>query len=509
MAAIFLSSIRAKIFLFYTLGLFVTLMFFNILVYQNYVENAERKIDALLGVKIQAVESAIQAYWETQAKVQEPEPGWFAELVGGAQKRTIPEDPYDVILRYLTDEGATTPSSEPKIAIDIFAPNGLFLDSTYLEKKKGILDPAVLKRVLAQGKISYSYSAATDKGDTIPVRAMAKAIKLDTHVRNVVQARVNVRSIQEELRSLMMKLLLRSLVVVLLASGGSFLLVQFTLHPVDLMTRTIRNIKPDNLHNRLKVPGTSDEIARLAVTFNTMLERVERSFNAQRRIAQDISHELRTPLTIVRGQMEVTLKKRRSAEEYEEILRSSLEEMVKIRRIIDNLLLLAEFDSQGPAMEMKTLDVQKLLQGIVEDIRVQGLERRLEVDFTPQGDVSVYGNEVHLGLLFRNLLENAVKYNREGGSIRVSARSKNGMAEVSIADTGIGISPEDAEKIFDRFYRVDPARSSGVGFGLGLSIARSIIEAHGGQVRVNSEPGLGTTFVVSLPTGAGNHFLAK
>ena len=494
----------------YVIGLFLTLAFFNILVYLNYKESLERKIDSLLDAKVQAVESAVRTYWTAQAQAAGPRPRWFEELVRGGQKKTAPPDPYDIIIRYLGDDVLSSHMSEARIDIDVFDSQGRLMDSSLPDRTPATLDKTVLGRVLTGEKVLYGFTLKPVKhaGKSAPIRALVAAIRMDEQVFDIVRARVFMKPIRDELRYLMIQLFVRSLFVILVASWGSLFLVQATLAPVDQMIRTIRSIKHDNLDRRIQVPRTGDEIARLAETFNAVLEKLEKSFRSQTQIVQDISHELRTPLTILSGQIEVITKKKRSPKEYEEMLYSSLEEIAKVRRIIDNLLLLARFDNPGHSLDMKKLDLNRLLEGVLQDIQLLGREKELNVAFHSGEAIEVYGNEVHLDRLFRNLLENAVKYNVHGGSIRVVSEKNGKMAKITVGDTGVGMHSEDASKIFDRFYRVDQTRSSGEGFGLGLSIAQSIVEAHQGRIDVRSEVGNGTVFFVQLPLSTPAHFLS-
>ena len=502
----FFDSIRFKIFVLYVVVLALTLTFFNLLVYWNHAEVLEHKIDLLLDARVQAVESAVLTYWKAEAEAPKPEGNWFADLFGGSQKKPASEDPYDTVIRYLAYDDTLSPtravSDNLRIYIDVFDMNGRLLDSSHPVPGFKMLEPAILARVKTGTKVLYAFSLPSDKGRVLG-RALAKVLKKEGKPSAIVQARVPIGPIHAELVDLLVKLFMRSAAVILLASGGSFFLVKRTLKPVDQMTRTIRSIKPDNLDRRILVPATEDEIARLAETFNSMLERLEKSFRSQRQMVQNVSHELKTPLTIVRGQIEVALRKTRTIPEYQEVLISALEEMVKLRRIVDNLLMLAKFDDANPMSEMRTVDLDALLENILQDIRLMSEEKSLAVTFAPGGSVQVTGNEAFLERLFRNLLENAVKYNTQGGRIHVVTEQEEDGAKAVIEDSGIGIPADKRDKIFERFYRVDEARSSSNdSFGLGLSIVKSVVDAHGGHINVKSALGQGAIFSVWLPFSA-------
>jgi signal transduction histidine kinase len=236
----------------------------------------------------------------------------------------------------------------------------------------------------------------------------------------------------------------------------------------------------------------------LADTFNEMLARLEKAFSSQQQFIQDISHELKTPLTVLRGELEVTLKKSRSAEEYAVVLRSCLEEIDKIRRIVENLLILAKLDTKGAPAETKPVDLCALLDKVTEHLKVLAEQKSIALNTVAPESVSMKGHETQLRRLFVNLVDNAIKYTPPKGKVVVSLKKDNDLAVAEISDTGQGIPADELPYIFDRFYRVDKARTS-EGFGLGLSIARSIAQAHKGDIKVRSHEGLGTTFTVFLP----------
>jgi heavy metal sensor kinase len=264
------------------------------------------------------------------------------------------------------------------------------------------------------------------------------------------------------------------------------------------MVRKIQNIRGDNLSARIALPDSNDEIRRLARTFNEMLERIEKSFIAQKEIVQDLSHELKTPLTIMRGQLEVALKKPRERAEYEAILRSNLEETARIRRIIDDLLMLARLDSRSTALEVKNVLLPGIIHSVLESTQMLAKEKNIAIAFEGPAEAVLEANEVHLHRLFTNLLENAVKYTPAGGQVLVSFVVEEKGFWVKVRDNGVGIDADRLPHVFDRFYRADNHRRSD-SYGLGLSIVKSIVDAHQGQIRIESQPGVGTTFHIYLP----------
>jgi len=296
-------------------------------------------------------------------------------------------------------------------------------------------------------------------------------------------------------------ILLSSGIIALSASviGGRFL-AQKALKPVDDIIETTKKIEAENLGQRLDVPPTKDELSRLASTLNEMIDRLEHSFQQIRQFTADASHELRTPLTVMRGQSEVTLKRDRSAEEYRQVLESNLEEMEWMSRIIENLLTLSRTDAGEIQLQINSVQLEQLLNGIYEECRLLASAKGIEVFIDKIQDVTIFGDEMRLWQMLLNLIDNAVKYTPDGGQIQLSLEAYSEFAKLQIKDTGIGISQEDLPHIFNRFFRVDKVRSREIGgSGLGLSIVQWIVNAHHGRIEVTSKLGEGSCFTVMLP----------
>jgi two-component system, OmpR family, sensor kinase len=289
--------------------------------------------------------------------------------------------------------------------------------------------------------------------------------------------------------------------ILLLASLGGYFLARKSLAPIAVMNEQTRRITAESLSSRLDVAHPRDELGSLATTINELLTRLDAAFSEQQRFIADASHELRTPVAVLRGEAEVALERQRTPGEYQESLAMIKDESERLSRIVENLFILARQPIDAPALVKEPL---RLNEVIAECARAgQILAARKGLRFIMNGalpEVSVEGDDDLLKRLLLNLLDNAVKYTPPEGEIRMRLSSRNGTAVVSVSDTGIGIPPEDQTRIFDRFYRVDKARSRSLGgAGLGLSIARWIAEAHGGTISVESAPGKGSEFTVELP----------
>ena len=237
------------------------------------------------------------------------------------------------------------------------------------------------------------------------------------------------------------------------------------------------------------------------MTINALLGRLDAAFQEQKRFIADASHELRTPLAVLRGETEVALEQERGAAEYKESLALIKDEAERLSRIVENLFLLARQPVDAPSMIRETVRLDELVADCARAAQVLATQKglRLNIDGSLRA-LTINGDDEMLKRMLLNLLDNAVKYTPPGGEISIVLGSKNGDAHIVVTDTGIGIPAEDQPRIFDRFYRVDKARSRAQGgAGLGLSIARWIVEGHGGTLSVESAPGRGSAFTVELP----------
>jgi two-component system OmpR family sensor kinase len=280
-----------------------------------------------------------------------------------------------------------------------------------------------------------------------------------------------------------------SLFVAVLLTPGLF-------KPLEDIATVARQItRADDLSRRVPYANRPDEIGDLARAFNQTLERLERLFRTQQRLLADVSHELRTPLTTIRGNLDLI---ERMGEADPESISAIQLEIQRMTRLVGDLLLLARADSGGLPLERKPVEVDNILFDIYRQVAL--LNAPVEVKLVDIDQVTVLGDADRLKQLFLNLVDNAIKYTPEGGSVELSLSKKNAWAQFEVCDTGIGIPPENLSHIFDRFYRVDKARARAHGgSGLGLSIAKWIATAHGGSIRVKSQLGEGTTFTVTLP----------
>lgn len=315
-----------------------------------------------------------------------------------------------------------------------------------------------------------------------------------------ITAAYPVRAVDETLQSLF-AILLYSIPVVLL---GSVLLGWFlarrALRPVDVIAQRAQRITAERLSERLPVLQSNDEIGRLTAILNEMIARLERSFDQIRQFTSDASHELKTPLAILMGELEVALRTEISDDNVRHTLQSCLEEVVRLTHVVQGLLDLSRAESGQLVLDLHPLDFSEVVRDITEDVIILAEPKQIRVESHIDANVQILGDSVRLHQALLNVIENAIKYTPPGGTVVVALHSQGDAAIVTVRDTGSGIPDDQISRIFDRFFRVDKARSSDIhGTGLGLAIVQWVVQSHHGTVNVSSTVGVGTTFVLSFP----------
>ena len=291
----------------------------------------------------------------------------------------------------------------------------------------------------------------------------------------------------------------------ILAGFVGYFLARKSLAPVIEMSRQAQRISAKNLDERLNVKNERDELGQLATIFNALLARLEASFEQQRRFMADASHELRTPLAIVRGESEVALARAdRPAEDYRASLAVAHDESKRLTKIVEDLFTLARADAGQMQARFAPIYLDELVGDCVRSIGVLAQKKQIDIDFSSDAEMPLNGDESLLRRLFLNLLDNAIKYNRSGGTVSVVCLKKTEHFLVEINDSGAGIPPAEQTHVFERFYRVDKARSrveetETSGAGLGLSIALWIAEIHRGTIKLVSSDTSGSVFAVEFP----------
>jgi two-component system, OmpR family, heavy metal sensor histidine kinase CusS len=330
-------------------------------------------------------------------------------------------------------------------------------------------------------------------------RVMAERLRLGRQ-DYVVMLLAPLETVDRELDLILNVILLAGPIALLLSAGLAYWLARKALAPVGKLRRDTDAITADRLGQRLAASHPHDELGLLTRTINAMLARLDRSFAEVRRFTADASHELRTPLTVLRTEVEVALGNPLSLVDHQQLLGNILDELVRMSRLTDQLLTLSRRDAGVEQMVLAPLDLHRLVSEVVEAMRPMAEAKEVLLQIDGNGPVEVAGNEGLLRQVFINLLDNALKYTPNKGRVTVRVEQCDRAGVVIVEDTGIGIPSEHLPHVFDRFYRVDKARSrSEGGTGLGLSIAQSIAKAHGGTIEMTSTVGKGTVCMVTLP----------
>lgn len=335
----------------------------------------------------------------------------------------------------------------------------------------------------------------------VNLRVMTSPIRSSGDIVGVTEVGLSDEDVRQPLRILLVITAIGYPLALLIASGGGVFLAGRALSPIDALTRTARKISAQDLSQRLDMRLPDDEVGRLARTFDDMIARLDDAFRRQRQFTADASHELRTPLTAIKGQTEVALQRDRDVEGYKQVLRTVNSEVDRMMRLVGSLLALARADARQIPISSERVALGAVVSDAVEQIRPAAERNGISISLRGDDQVKLMADQDLLLQLMLNLLDNAVKYTPNGGTIDVSWSGSNHHAEVAVSDSGPGIAAEHLPHIFDRFYRVDKARSRAEGgVGLGLSICRWVAEAHGGSIQAASSPGRGSTFTVRLPS---------
>lgn len=287
--------------------------------------------------------------------------------------------------------------------------------------------------------------------------------------------------------------------VLVMGLAGGWWLATRAIAPISDISATAVKIADGNLDERINTSSTDNEFGQLAQVLNNTFDRLQTSFARQVQFTADASHELRTPVSVILSQTQSTLKRPRTPEEYRETIESCQRSAARMRQLIESLLALARLDSGDVSDDHTSCELDRVVHDSVGLLRSISAEQdiRLETNLSP---VRCLGNAGQLAQVVTNLISNAIYYNKPGGEVRVSLSMSGSNACLEVSDTGIGIAPDDLPHVFERFYRADKSRSHAQGrTGLGLAITKAIVERHHGSISVNSQPGIGSTFVVLLP----------
>jgi heavy metal sensor kinase len=483
-------SLRFRMTCWYVLALAVTFIACGLAVYRLAGRTLHDDLDDLLELRAEGVAASIDTFWDIESRAAAP----AGQAPGTAGK--LDSLDFRRLARRWVEERIDDPVLV-EIVVQVFGPEGELVASSQSLPGATLLPFEALAPALSPDARFLNIVSRGESGEPARFRAMSLPVREEGRLAYVIRVLSPLDTVEGTLRSLRLILLLMLPVVLVLSGGAGAWLAGRTLRPVDRMVASARNISAENLQVRLPVPGTRDELDRLAATFNGMLDRIEQGFSFQRQFWEDVAHELKTPLAIMKGEMEVALRSGGGPGD-REVLASGLEEVEGLIRLIEKMLTLARLDRGGAAMDMTGLDLAALAGRAVEEFRALAEDKGIKLGLAAAEAVAVRGDEVRLRSLLFILLDNALKFTPDGGTVGVEVAAEGGQARLAVTDTGTGIGTSDLPRIFERFHRASRP-SEGGGFGLGLSIAKAVAEGHGGRIEVRSHAGAGSTFTVFLP----------
>jgi two-component system OmpR family sensor kinase len=471
-------GIRIQLMLWYSVVFAALTLLSSILFYARFQVTLARSLDTALQLQAQQIAGDIVPNPDGTLTFQDA----TAELPGfdprHQQQYLPPADvDLDILVRVLTANGRpfrTTPAFR-----------------TLVVPSESVTRP--LHGVPWQGEVT------TTTGQR--VRLYSRALIVDGKLAGVIQVGTSLSQVNTTLHDVGIELLLIAPFILLLSAGVSYWLAARAFVPIDRLTQAARHIKAGDLRQRVPVPRAHDEIRRLALTLNEMIDHLEQAFLRQRRFVADASHELRTPVTAIRSKTDMALLQVFSPEEYLSIFGTIHAEAERLGRLISDLLALARADEGQVHLEREVVRFDLLVEAVVATVEPLAVEQGITLEVKAAEPIVVQGDEARLMQVVLNLLENAIHYTNRGGQVLVTVQAKKAQAYLMVRDTGIGIAADHLPYIFDRFYRIDPARTHTEGghSGLGLSIVDWIVKAHNGSIAVESQLGHGSTFIVLLP----------
>ena len=459
--------IRVRLTLWYLLIFGLALVALTAIVYAVLSENLRAEVDRTLLLKAADVHMTMLAKSE----------------IGSHGEIPLPENMLSPMNEF----------SSPGVYIQITDARGVVIaTSTNIQGWQLPVDPAVIADGLA-GKRSI-VTLAADQNENL--RVVTMPLTQNNRILGLIQVGQSLHNVDITIRQIGYYLILSVLGTLVVGGIAGWFLAGKALSSIDEITRTAQLIETEqDLGRRIEFKGPQDEIGRLVSTLNEMIGRIEDTFQMQRRFIADSSHELRTPLTVIRGNVDL-LERDVDEECRQESLQSIKRETERMSKIVSDLLLLAQLDRQQ-LVERKPVQLDTILLETFREAKLLAGGRKVEIGL--EDVVTVQGDADQLRRMFWNLVSNAIKYTPEDGKITLSLYKKDDWAYLKVTDTGIGIAEEDVPHLFDRFYRVDKARSRAQGgTGLGLAIVKSIAEMHGGKVKVASSLGKGSSFLVQL-----------
>ena len=356
------------------------------------------------------------------------------------------------------------------------------------------LRPETLARV-----ITGESTQETSERHGQQLRVAVFPIATDDEVDFTLTLMTPIAEINVRLRQLALMLLGSVAVALILASIAVYVVTRVSLGPMAQMVATAEQISADKLDQRIGLPTQNDEVTRLGIALNDMMDRIEAAFKSQRQFVTDASHELRTPLTVIIGELEF-IQAQLEQEVLKENVRTALGELDRLARLVDQLLTLARIDARKLILDKKTMRLDEILVDCIKLLHKEAESREIQMKVHVEKAIELNADPISIKSVILNLLENAIRYSGSGGTVSATLQEvSTGIAELTVSDTGPGIATEDRPQVFDRFYRAASSRAASNGSGLGLAITKELVELHSGRIQIEDGPEGGTLFRVELP----------
>jgi heavy metal sensor kinase len=395
----------------------------------------------------------------------------------------------------LAESGHSPLTEQGESLAQILDGHGRVVDAPPALRRHALLDPAEVRRARA-GTMLVDHARSPIESDR--VRLLATPVQAQGQ-RVIVVVGTSLDATREAQHELGGLLLIGGPIALLIASLAGYGAAAAALRPVEVMRRRARDIQASRPGRRLPVPPANDEVSRLGVTLNAMLERLEEAFAHERRFVSDASHELRTPLAILKGELELALRDARTVPEYRASVSSAAEEADRLAQLAEDLLVIARSDQGGLPVRVAEVDVAALLSGVSQRFARRAAEHGVELAITGADDLDLVADPMRLEQALGNMIDNAMRHG--DGAVELEAVRRDDRVELHVRDVGPGFPPSFLDGAFDRFSRADVARGRG-GAGLGLAIVRAIADAHGGRAHAANRPGGGADVWLDLPAQA-------
>lgn len=474
-------SIRFTLTLQLTVFLLFLLTLFAGLILQRFQEALYDDTDALLRSKVEGLEDSINVYWTIYARSAVNEANFTQVARDWINSNTTSNSPLlaGIIVRIYKTDG--TPVGTNRKDLDEVKIDKAFLKE--LKEKKSLAQNVTLKNfigfdVKAESLLTYVVTRRQDY---------------------IIQTALENRKIEDSLYRLQVVILILLPLFLVIGALVEWFLIRRSLLSLGTFLEGLKKTEGGGHRQPFDAQLFPEAETRdLAVTFNAMMGRIEETFNQQRRVFEDLSHQMKTPLAVMRGELELSLKKRRSVAEYQAILGSSLEEVERMASIVENLLKLARFDAQELVLEVETFPLRPFLSSLGQQVAKLAESREVTLRLDCPDDLGLEADRFKLEQALLNLLDNAIKYAQPRTEVTVTARRHGEKVEIRVHDFGAVIPGEELGQVFERFWRSQSTMRE-KGYGLGLSIVKALVEMHGGEVRVSSSEAEGTKFEVVLP----------